>query len=104
MILNNFFAGQCQPLKNVSDLPTNQIFLTQSRLGSLDFNEGELLQIIRALNINKVQGHGDISIRIIKLCDRSLLKPLIYCSGTRLNHPVSLIFGKNLISCLFIKK
>ena len=104
MILNNFFAGQCQPLKNVSDLPTNQIFLTQSRLGSLDFNEGELLQIIRALNINKVQGHGDISIRIIKLCDRSLLKPLIYCSGDRLNHPVSLIFGKNLISCLFINK
>ena len=48
-IFNKFFADQCQPLNNASDLPTNQIFLTQSRLGSLDFNEGELLQIIRAL-------------------------------------------------------
>ena len=75
MILNNFFAGQCQPLKNVSDLPTNQIFSTQSRLGSLDFNEGELLQIIRALNINKAHGYDDISIRMIKICDKSLLKP-----------------------------
>ena len=42
-IFNKFFAQQCQPLNNASDLPTNQIFLTQSRLGSLNFNEGELL-------------------------------------------------------------
>ena len=76
-IFNKFFADQCQPLNNAIDLPTNQIFLTQSKLGSLDFNEGELLQIIRALNINKAHGHDDISIRMIKICDRSLLKPLI---------------------------
>ena len=43
---------------------------------SLDFNEGELLQIIRALNINRAYGHDDISIRMIKICDKSLLKPL----------------------------
>ena len=76
-IFNKFFADQCQPLNNAIDLPTNQIFLTQSKLGSLDFNEGELLQIIRALNINKAHGHDDISIRMIKICDRSLLKPLL---------------------------
>ena len=76
-IFNKFFYEQCQPLNNASDLPTNQIFLTQSRLRSLDFNEGELLQIIRALNINKARGHDDISIRMIKICDKSLLKPLI---------------------------
>ena len=74
-IFNNFFADQCQPLNNASDLPTNQIFLTQSRLGSFDFNEGEILQIIRALNINKACDHDDISIRMIKICDKSLLKP-----------------------------
>ena len=76
-IFNKFFSGQFQPLNNASDLPTNQIFFTQSRLGSLDFNEGEILQIIAALNINKVYGHDDISIRMIKICERSLLKPLI---------------------------
>ena len=42
-IFNTFFAHQCQPLNNASDLPVNQIFLTQSRLGSLDFNEEQLL-------------------------------------------------------------
>ena len=75
-IFNKLFADQCQPLNNASDLPTNQIFLTQSRLVSLDFNKEELLHRIRALNINKAHGHDDISIRMIKICDKSLLKPL----------------------------
>ena len=74
-IFNKFFADQCQPLYNANDLPTIQIFLTQSRLVSLDFSERELLQIIRALNINKAHDHDDISIRMIKICDKSLLKP-----------------------------
>ena len=73
-ILNKFFAGQCTPLKNSSVLPANQMFLTQSRLNSINFNEGEILKIIRMLNIHKVQSHDDISIRIKKNCDKSLLK------------------------------
>ena len=57
-------------------LPTNQLFVTQARLGSLDFNEGKILKITNALDINKAHGHDDISIRTIKTCDESLLKPL----------------------------
>ena len=76
-IFNKFFAEQCSPLKNDSLLPLNQIFLTQSRLNSLDFNEDEIIKIIRALNVNKAHGCDDISIRMIKICDKSLLKPLI---------------------------
>ena len=74
-ILNRFFADQCTALKNNSILPTNQIFLTQARLEFLEFTEGKIIKIIRALNINKAHGH-DISIRMIKICDKSLLKPL----------------------------
>ena len=66
-IFNKFFAEQCTPLKNDSKLPSNQIFLTQSRLSSLDFNEDKILKIIRALNIHKAHGHHDISIRMIKM-------------------------------------
>ena len=44
---------QCTPLKNDSTLPVNQIFLIQSRRTSLDFNEDEILKIIRVLNIYK---------------------------------------------------
>ena len=83
-IFNKFFADQCTPLKNNSSLPVNQIFLTQSRLTSLDFNDDELLKIIRALNINKAHGHDDISIRMIKICDKSLIKPLIFLFKTSL--------------------
>ena len=75
-IFNKFFAEQCTPLKIDSKLPNSQIFLTQSRLSSLDFNEDEAPKIIRSLNIHKAHGHDDISIRMIKICDKSLLKPL----------------------------
>ena len=53
-IFNKFLAEQCTSLKNDSVLPVNQIFLSQSRLNSLDFNEDETLKIIRALNIYKL--------------------------------------------------
>ena len=87
-ILNKFFADHCQPLNNASDLPTNQIFLTQSRLGSLDFNEGELLQTIRVLNINKAHGHDD------KKNDKQLVENY---------RPISLlpIFGKIFEKIIF---
>ena len=75
-IFNKFFAEQCTPLKNDSKIPINQIFLTQSRLSFLDLNEDKILKIIRALNIHKAHGHDDISIRMIKICVKSLLKPL----------------------------
>ena len=67
-IFNNFFAEQCTPLKNSSALPPNQMFLTQSRLNCIDFNGDE---------IHKTHGHDDVSIRMIKICDKSLVKPLI---------------------------
>ena len=76
-IFNKLFADQCTPLKNDSKLPSNQIYLTQSRLGSLNFNEDEILKIIRALNPYKAHGYDDISIRMIKSCEKSLLEPLI---------------------------
>ena len=60
-VFNKFFAEQCTPLDNNSSLPVNQLFLTQSRLTSLDLHDNELLKIIRALNINKAHGHDDIS-------------------------------------------
>ena len=77
-IFSTFFAEQCTPLKNSSVLPANQMFLTQSRLNSINFNEDEILKIIRALNMNKVHGHDKISIRMIKMCDVSLLKTLFF--------------------------
>ena len=88
-IFNKFFAEQCRPLKNSSVLSVNQMLLTQSRLNTTDFNEHEVLKIIRALNIHKAHIHDNISIRMIKICDKSLLKPLIllFESSTKLSNP-----------------
>ena len=88
-IFNNFFAEQYTRWKNDSKLPINQIFLTKSRLSSLDINEDEILKIIRALNIHKVHGHDDISIRMIKICGKSLLKPL------------TILFQNSMKSCCY---
>ena len=98
-IFNKFFADQCTPLKNNSSLPVNQIFLTQSRLTSLDFNEDELLKIIRALNINKAHGHDDISIRMIKICNKSLIKPLtfLFKTSVRSSHYLDIWKKSNII-------
>ena len=74
-IFNKFFAEQCTPLTSDSVVPVNQIFLTQSRLNYINFNEDKIHKIIRALNIHKAHDHGDISIRMIKICNKSLLKP-----------------------------
>ena len=76
-IFNKFFAEQSTPLTNDSVVPVNQIFLTQSRLNYINSNEDEILKIIRALNIHKAHDHDDISIRMIKIGDKLLLKPLI---------------------------
>ena len=65
-------------LKKDSVLPINQMFLTQSRLGTLGFNENEIQNIITALNIHKTHVHDDTSIRMKQICDRTLIKPLSY--------------------------
>ena len=75
-ILNKFFAEQSTPLEQDSALPVNQIFLTQSPLSYLNFNEDGILKIIIALNICKAYGDDDISIRMKKICGKWLTKPL----------------------------
>ena len=80
------------------------MFLTQSRLNSINFNEDKILKIIRVRNIHKAHGHDNISIRMIKICDKSLLKPLILLFEIQLNYPAILTFGKDLISFLYMKK
>ena len=104
-IFNDFFVGQCTPLKNNSVLPINQKILTQSRLVSLDFNEDAILKIIRALNIHKAHGHDDISIRVIKICGKSLLNPLIllFQNSTKLSYYPDIWKRSNIIPVPVLK-
>ena len=48
---------------------------THGSLSTIRFTSDDILKIIRNLDPNKAHGH-DISIRMVKLCDASLCKPL----------------------------
>ena len=51
-------------------------FLISSRFLTVKFSTNDILKIIRYLNPNKAHGHNIISIRMLKICDNSICKPL----------------------------
>ena len=73
---NEFFSRQHTPHNNGSKCPEHPYFITNERLSTVVFDDHDIIKIIRALNINKSHGHDDISIRMIKICDSALVKPL----------------------------
>ena len=73
---NHFFASQCIPLNNNSKLPENQTYVTSTKLSSAKFEDTEIINIIRSLNVSKAHGHDDISIRMLQICDSAIVKPL----------------------------
>ena len=75
-IFNDFFSKEYTPLGNGSKLPENQVYLTNSRINSGPFSDNIVINIIRNFNVNKAHVHHDISIRMIKMCNESLLRPL----------------------------
>ena len=75
-MFNEFFSRQCTLLNNGSKFPSQHYFITSERLSSIVFDDQDIIKIIRALNINESHGHDDISIRMIKICDSELGKPL----------------------------
>ena len=74
-LFNKFFASQCTPLSNTSTLPPLTI-KTDKRLSSLKINEYDILSIIKSLNSNKSHGWDKLFIRMIKMCNKTLVYPL----------------------------
>ena len=75
-LFNSFFAEQCSTLPNSSKLPTNLAPRTDQSLTSVHFSQDDILKIIQNLNPNKAQNPDKISIPMIKICGKSLCKPL----------------------------
>ena len=76
-MFNTFFA--IYTLSNSNENPTQQEFLIGSRLDE----DEDSLKMIRHLNMNKANGCNDNSIRMLKICDYSIVKPLsiLFCSS-----------------------
>ena len=75
-IFNDFFAKQCTLLvENTSKLPTDSFKRTKN-LSIISFTKDDNAKIIKNLNPNKTHGFDMISIRMLKICRDSILKPL----------------------------
>ena len=75
-LFNSFFAKQCSLISNSSELPLKLHYTTKKRLNTLNFSYNDIEKIIQNLDSNKAHGHDKISIRMIKICGKSICKPL----------------------------
>ena len=82
------FSAQCSVINNSSILPSNTIIQHQNSLSSLEFNGDDILKLIRALDPNKSHGFDGISVRMIKICYISIVKPLLIIFNTCLRDGV----------------
>ena len=70
-LFNKFFASQCTPLENNSSLPPFCL-KTDKSLSSLEISETDIFAIIKNLDPNKSHGWDNLSVRMIKLCGKSI--------------------------------
>ena len=55
-------------------LPLVTTPITNASSSSISFNDQDILNVIHFLNINKAHVFDDLSIRLIKVCDSSIVK------------------------------
>ena len=54
---NNYSASQCSPTINSSVVPTTISHKTEARLTSINFEDRNIITVIRSLNVNKAHCH-----------------------------------------------
>ena len=74
-IFNSFFTKLCTLVENSSKLGTDS-FKKTNLLSTISFTKNDIAKIIKNLNPNKAHDFDMISIRMIKNCGESILKPL----------------------------
>ena len=74
-LFNNYFANQCTPIINDSQLPPFS-YRTNSRISVININSKMILDIISSLNPAKSHGCDGISIKMIHICRHQIILPL----------------------------
>ena len=74
-IFNDFFATQCRPLENGSELPA-LVYKTNKLLSNVEFSHDAIGMIISKLNVHKAHGVDNISIAMLKICTNEVAIPL----------------------------
>ena len=92
VLFNDFFVKHCSEIETSSILTLfNEVF--EHSICDVATTNEAILNIIRALDPNKVHGWDEISVRMIRICDVSLLAPLSLIYENCLK---SRIFPKNM--------
>ena len=73
---HTFFASQCTSVSTDSALPNTTNSVSNVSLSSIQLEDQDILKIICSLNHNKAHGYDAISIRLLKIYDSSIVKPL----------------------------
>ena len=94
----SFFCKQCSFIANHSKLP-NSLNTSLANVYLQLFWSEDLGKIIRSLDLNKAHGHGNISIRMLKICGDTTCKPLemIFNQALIFNEIIKFFWKKNLL-------
>ena len=63
-------------ISNSTELRLKLYYTTEKRLNTVNFSNTDIEKIVQNLDPNKIHGHDKISIRMIKICGKSICKPL----------------------------
>ena len=75
-LFNSFFANQCSIIDNGSEIPSFLHPKTDESLSNTTFTEKGIEKVVQSLDPNKAPGHDMISIDMLKICGKSIIKPL----------------------------
>ena len=75
-LFNSFFAKQCTVINNSNILPSELLLKTDKFLSNITFSSNDILKIIQKLDPEKAHGFDRIRIRMLKICESSIYKPL----------------------------
>ena len=72
----SFSASQCSLIKSDGKVHSHLHDKTDSRLLTVNLSIYDAAKILQNLKPNKAHGHDKISIRMLRLCDNSICKPV----------------------------
>ena len=83
-LFDSFSAKQCSIIDNGSEIPSFLHPKTDRSLSYITFIEKDIEKIIQYLDSNKDHRHDMISIRMLKICGKSIIKSLLIIYKKRL--------------------
>ena len=75
-LFNSFFANQCSLIQNSSVPPADYEYFTEKSLSNVTLTDNNIGKITSSLDPNKAHGRDMMIIRMLKICEDSIYKPL----------------------------